>query len=103
MPELELPGAALFGWSRSRFFGPAPPPSPILTHRTANILFLRDTKYDYDYDDDDYDDDDYEYDYDYDCDYDCDYGYWVGVGVGAPTNLGPVGSSSATLVFSVYL
>ena len=44
--------AALFGWSRSRFFGPAP--TPTLTHRTVNILFLRDPKYDYD---------DYDYDY----------------------------------------
>ena len=26
-------GAALFGWSRSRFFGPAPAPAPTLTHR----------------------------------------------------------------------
>ena len=35
-------GAALFGWSRSRFFGPAPAltPTPTLTHRTVNILFF---------------------------------------------------------------
>ena len=31
-------GAALFGWSRSQFFGLAPAPPP--THRTVNILFL---------------------------------------------------------------
>ena len=67
-------GAALFGWSLSRFFGPAPAPAPtptptpILTHRTVNILFLRDPKYD----DDDYDCDS---DSDSDCDCDCGYGY----------------------------
>ena len=47
--------AALFGWSRSRFFGlapsTAPTPTPTLTLRTVNILFLRDPKYDYDFDD----------------------------------------------------
>ena len=34
------------------FFGPAPAPAPAptLTHRTVNILFLRDPKYDNDYD-----------------------------------------------------
>ena len=56
LPEPERPGAALFGWSRSRIFGPAPAPTP--THRTVNILFLRDPKYDYDCD---YDYDDYDY------------------------------------------
>ena len=28
--ELEPPGAALFGWSQSRFFGLAPAPTPTL-------------------------------------------------------------------------
>ena len=48
-------GAALFGWSRSRFFASAP--TPIL-----HILFLRDPKYEYKHD--------YDYDYKYDYDYD---------------------------------
>ena len=75
LPEPEPPGAALFGWSRNRFFGPAPAPTP----RTVNILFLETLSMtrtvtmatmttvtdECDYDDGDYDDGDYG---------DCDYG-----------------------------
>ena len=37
-------GATLFGWSLSRFFGPAP---RSYSYSTVNILFLRDPKYEY--------------------------------------------------------
>ena len=39
VPKTRVAGAAVFGWSRSRFLGPAPAPTP-----TLNILFLRDPK-----------------------------------------------------------
>ena len=52
----EPPGAALFGWSRSRFFLSG---SGSYSYSTVNILFLLDPNYDFKYD--------YEYDY-YDCD-----------------------------------
>ena len=72
----EPPWAALFGWSRSRFLGPAPAPTPIyILDSTVNILFLRDPKYDFKYD---YDYDynyNYKYDYDYKYDYKYDYDY----------------------------
>ena len=49
--SFRVAGAALFGCRQSRFFGLAPAPTPTspnltLTHRTVNILFLRDLKYD---------------------------------------------------------
>ena len=85
--NFRIAGAALFGWSRSRFYWSGSG-SYSYSYSTVNILLLRDPKYDYDYDYDDYnygdydcdyddydyDNDNYDYDYDY-YDYDYDYDY----------------------------